>query len=63
MKAVRRVSAVVVFLSVLGAYPQDFRKQMEPDLQGSWVYNDPRAGFQRARDSGKPMMAVLRCVP
>lgn len=31
--------------------------------QGFWIYNDLNAAFARARTSGKPILAVLRCIP
>ena len=29
----------------------------------SWYYDDLDAGWQAARESGKPLMVVLRCIP
>jgi len=31
--------------------------------QGFWIYNDLESGFQQARQSGKPLLVVLRCIP
>jgi hypothetical protein len=31
--------------------------------QGFWIYNDLESGFRKARQSGKPMLVVLRCIP
>jgi len=31
--------------------------------QDAWVYNNLTASFAEARDSKKPILAVLRCVP
>lgn len=28
-----------------------------------WIYNDWQKGFEAARESGKPLLVVLRCVP
>lgn len=28
-----------------------------------WIYNDVDAGFAKARESGKPLLIVLRCIP
>jgi hypothetical protein len=33
------------------------------DPLGEWVYNDVDAAFAAARASGKPLLAVFRCVP
>ena len=29
----------------------------------SWLYNDLKSGFAAARDSGRPLLIVLRCIP
>ena len=28
-----------------------------------WIYNDLAAGFRTAKESGKPVFVVLRCIP
>ena len=28
-----------------------------------WVYNDLERGFAKARESGKPLLVVYRCIP
>lgn len=33
------------------------------ESEGRWLYNDLPAGFAQAKESGKPLMVVLRCVP
>lgn len=43
-----------------GAVRKD-RATMEFDNR--WVYNDIGAGFAAAKESGKPVLVVLRCVP
>lgn len=30
---------------------------------GFWMYNDLEGAFKKARESGKPIVAVLRCIP
>ena len=37
------------------------RKQVE--AEGRWIYNDFAAARDEARRSGKPILAVLRCIP
>lgn len=37
------------------------RKERARD--GYWIYDDLEAGFTRARETGKPMLVVLRCIP
>src|SRR6266446_6730656 len=43
-----------------GAVRND-RAAMEKDSR--WLYNDYRAGFAKAKRTGKPLLVVLRCVP
>src|SRR6266446_2923903 len=43
-----------------GAVRND-RAAMEKDSR--WLYNDYRAGFAKAKQTGKPLLVVLRCVP
>ena len=37
------------------------RKQFEDDE--SWIYNDLPRAFELARGTGKPLLAVIRCIP
>lgn len=30
---------------------------------GKWIYNDLGKGFAEAKQTGKPLLVVLRCVP
>ncbi|MFM7036478.1 MAG: Trx7/PDZ domain-containing (seleno)protein, partial [Planctomycetaceae bacterium] len=30
---------------------------------GFWIYNDLETGFRKARQTGKPLLVVLRCIP
>jgi serine protease Do len=40
---------------------RDDRTKMENNSR--WIYNDWRRGFTEAKQTGKPLMVVLRCVP
>jgi serine protease Do len=31
--------------------------------EGFWIYNDLETGMARAKDTGKPLLVVLRCIP
>ncbi|MEY3175857.1 MAG: putative periplasmic serine endoprotease DegP-like precursor [Planctomycetota bacterium] len=31
--------------------------------QGFWLYNDLETGFEKARQTGRPLLVVLRCIP
>jgi len=33
------------------------------DPEGDWHYNDPAAGFAKAKATGKPVLVVFRCTP
>lgn len=33
------------------------------EAEGFWIYNDLERGYAIARQSGKPMLVVLRCIP
>ena len=37
------------------------RSALEYDAR--WIYNDFRAGFAKAKQTGRPLLVVLRCVP
>ena len=37
------------------------KARMEKDSR--WIYNDVDEGFRAAKESGKPLMVVIRCVP
>jgi hypothetical protein len=60
---------VVTFGSVVGSVnAQDRDTKVRDDRQiflkrDAWVYNNLAASFAEARDSKKPILAVLRCVP
>lgn len=43
-----------------GAVRKD-RANMEGDVR--WIYNDFEAGLRLAKETGKPLMVVMRCVP
>jgi serine protease Do len=33
------------------------------EADGFWIYNDLPRAFDEAKSSGKPILAVLRCIP
>ncbi len=43
-----------------GAVREDRAKMENSDR---WIYNDVELGFTKAKQTGKPLMVVLRCVP
>jgi hypothetical protein len=42
---------------------QDLRKKLKDDVHASWIYDDLPAATAAAKQSGKPILAVFRCVP
>jgi hypothetical protein len=49
--------------------PQDSAKEKlkttlkDNDVVGEWIYDDIHGAFSQARKSGRPILAVIRCVP
>ena len=33
------------------------------DAKGDWIYNDLDQAYEQAKKTGRPIMAVLRCIP
>ncbi len=33
------------------------------EAAGAWIYDDLEKGFAEAKQTGKPLLVVLRCVP
>lgn len=63
---------IVVFLLVLTDAKSDEKARREQAVRGDksrfssserWMYEDLEAGFERARETGKPLLVALRCVP
>jgi serine protease Do len=65
MKAI----SLAALACLVAAAPQDPEKDRlrqalgDNDLVGTWIYDDLPAGYAEAKKSGKPLMAVIRCVP
>ena len=59
----------LVLLGALTAEAADDRREKvlkdRTELQSipQWIYNDLAKGFAEARQTGKPMLVVLRCIP
>jgi hypothetical protein len=55
-------AAVLVLLAQQG--PEELRRAIgDGPLVGPWIYDDVAAGFEEARNTGKPLAVFLRCVP
>ena len=39
------------------------KKKLDDHPAGFWVYDDLKLGFERAKESGKPLLVSIRCVP
>lgn len=69
MRAAEYVGAVLIGLSVAGvAAGQDRDAKVRNDRdkfadQSTWTYNNYPQAREAARRSGKPILAVLRCIP
>ena len=65
MKAI----SLAALACLVAAAPQDGEKDRlrqalgDNDLVGTWIYDDLPAGYAEAKKSGKPLLAVIRCVP
>ena len=58
--------AILSFSPALPAAERDDQVRGDIDsLKGDafWTYNDLDAGIAKARESGKPLFVVLRCIP
>ena len=42
---------------------QDLRKKLKDEVHASWIYDDLPAAIAEGAKSGKPILAVFRCVP
>ena len=66
-----RFFVVVMLLSCISplAHAQNEREQKVAedkhhfDSKSDWLYNDLTAAYRQSRDTGKPILAVLRCIP
>lgn len=37
--------------------------RLRVESEGFWIYNDLPQGYEKARQTGKPLLVVLRCIP
>src|SRR5438445_4576850 len=62
------LAVCLVAIEMVNAQPQAREEKVRADRQkveaeGFWIYNDLPRGFAEARKTGKPLLAVLRCIP
>ena len=60
-------AAALALLFLAAAAPGGEKDQLrealgDRALVGPWIYDDLEAGIAEAKQTGKPMMVVLRCV-
>ncbi len=67
---VRRLAiwAGVLLLTALPAAAQDRETKVRNDRKeleanSKWIYNDLDQGLRIAKNEGKPLLVVLRCIP
>ena len=41
----------------------ELQKRLKDEAHSSWIYDDLPAAFAEAKKTGKPIVAVFRCVP
>ncbi len=63
------LGTLLLAMSVTAEEPKKTREQMvredreKVEKTGYWIYNDMVQGFTEAKQSGKPMLVILRCLP
>lgn len=60
-------SLLILAAALSGAAVADDKAQLRAALkdtapQGDWNYDDLAAGFAQAKSTGRPLMALFRCV-
>ena len=41
----------------------ELKKRLKDDVDPAWIYDDLPAAFEAAKATGKPILALFRCVP
>jgi len=55
---------LVLVVSAARAGDNALKDALQDDLlAGDWIYEDMRAGYAKARETGKPLLVSFRCVP
>lgn len=64
----RAVLPICLVLLVAGAILANEReRKLAADrkvaVENGWIYDDLKAGYAKAKETGKPMLVVVRCPP
>jgi len=57
------VSLLAGFAAAQDLSKEALRKKLKDDVNPAWIYDDLPAATAAAKQSGKPILAVFRCVP
>lgn len=68
MRGIALVSAAMLLAGTTAALGQDRAQKVELDRKTvqadeSWIYDDLDQALDAAKQAGKPVMAVIRCIP
>lgn len=68
MRNVWAAAALMTLAAVGGGSAQDRETKVRKDIQKFsadeyWIYNDLPKAVARAKSEGKPIVAILRCIP
>jgi serine protease Do len=66
MRQLVTLAALLLFCPVLLAQTREQKVRNDRDkvtAEGFWIYNDLPKAFEQAKQTGRPILAVLRCIP
>ena len=69
MRTLRRIILPLsIVLLVAGAiFANERERKLAEDrkvaVENGWIYDDLKAGYAEAKETGKPMLVVVRCPP
>ena len=62
-KLILGVAVLAGFVAAQEVSKPELKKRLKDDAHPSWIYDDLSAAFAEAKKTGKPILAVFRCVP
>jgi hypothetical protein len=57
------ISLLAGFAAAQDLSKDALRKKLKDDVHASWIYDDLPAALAAGAKTGKPILAVFRCVP